>query len=358
MPNNGIQSILQQQFLNNTVGAYAWALIIFVGILTALYFFRMLILTKLKKLAQKTASDFDDFLIKLISEIGMPVYLFIALYIATRPLYISESIDRIITFVFVVVLTFRGIKLLQACLAYGVEKIYLGSEAQMEDQAGAKKTRSITLVLSGVLWAGGVVFILDNLGIKISAVVAGLGIGGIAVALAAQAVLGDLFSSFAIFLDKPFMVGDFIIVGDLLGVVEHVGIKTTRIRSLHGEQLIFSNSDLTNSRIRNYKRMETRRVAFRIGVTYQTTLEQLKKIPPIVTETVKEIKEAKLDRVHFYSFGDFSLIFEIVYYVLGSDYNLYMDIQQKINFALKERFEEAGIEFAYPTQTLFLTKEQ
>ena len=232
----------------------------------------------------------------------------------------------------------------------------LGADAKL-DAAEAKATRSITTVLNWVIWAGGAVFILDNLGIKISAVIAGLGIGGIALALAAQSILGDLFSSFAIFLDKPFKVGDFIIVGDLLGVVEHVGIKTTRIKSLHGEQLVFPNSDLTNSRIRNYKKMQKRRVSFQIGVLYQTTHEQLKNIPQIVAEIVKNIDKVTLDRAHFLSFADFSLVFEIVYYVDGSDYNLYMDIQQEINLALKENFGKAGIEFAYPTQTLYTVKQ-
>ncbi len=197
---------------------------------------------------------------------------------------------------------------------------------------------------------------LDNLGFKISAVIAGLGIGGIAVALAAQAILGDLFSYFAILFDRPFEVGDFIILGEYLGTIEHIGIKTTRIRSLSGEQLVFSNTDLTSSRLRNYKRMGKRRVVFKLGVTYQTTLKQLKTIPGIIENIIKGVKDTTFDRVHFSSYGDFSLIFEVVYYVMSRDYNKYMDIQQVINFAIKKEFEAGGIEFAYPTQTLYLTK--
>ena len=198
---------------------------------------------------------------------------------------------------------------------------------------------------------------MDNLGFKISTVIAGLGIGGVAVGLASQAILKDLFSYFSIIFDRPFEVGDFIIIGEYLGSVEHIGAKTTRIRSLSGEQLIFSNTDLTDSRVRNYKRMEKRRVLFRLGVVYQTSLKQLKEIPGIIETVIKNVNDTIFDRAHFLSYGDFSLVFEIVYYVIGADYNKYMDIQQQINFAIKEEFERKGIEFAYPTQTLFVQKE-
>jgi small-conductance mechanosensitive channel len=184
--------------------------------------------------------------------------------------------------------------------------------------------------------------------------VAGLGIGGIAVALASQALLGDLFSYFVIFFDKPFEIGDFIIVGDKLGVVEYVGIKTTRIHALSGEQIVFSNTDLTNSRVHNFKKMEKRRVVFKLGVIYQTPAEKLKSIPRIVKDIIEEQQDVTFDRGHFQSFGDFSLNFEFVYYVAGADYNKYMDIQQAINFSINDIFAREKIEFAYPSQTLFV----
>ena len=355
MVNSTLQSMLGWEFAGNSVYAYGVSVIIFITTLLILYFFKRVVIVKLKKLSLKTKTDIDDFIIGLLDQIRRPVYVLIAFFLASRRLSLSQSVDKVIVSVLIIALVFKGIKILQAIVAYFVEKMYLGPDAKL-DKSGARATRSLTTALNWVIWAGGAVFLLDNLGIKISAVIAGLGIGGVAVALAAQSILGDLFSSFAIFLDKPFKIGDFIIVGDLLGVVEHVGIKTTRIRSLWGEQLVFPNSDLTNSRIRNYKKMQKRRVSFKIGVVYQTTHDQLKKIPRIVTEIVKNVDKATLDRVHFLSFADFSLVFEIVYYVDGSDYNLYMDIQQEINLALKENFEKAGIEFAYPTQTLYTIK--
>jgi small-conductance mechanosensitive channel len=198
--------------------------------------------------------------------------------------------------------------------------------------------------------------VLDNLGVDITALIAGLGVGGIAVALAVQTVLGDLFASLSIALDKPFVVGDFLIVDDLLGSVEFVGLKTTRLRSLSGEQLVFSNSDLLNSRIRNYGRMYERRTAFDIGVTYQTPREKLKKIPDIIRTAIEKQDDTRFDRSHFKAYGDFSLNYETVYYISGPDYNKYMDIQQAINFEIHAAFEREQIEFAYPTQTIFVEK--
>jgi small-conductance mechanosensitive channel len=213
---------------------------------------------------------------------------------------------------------------------------------------------AIGMFASGLLWLAVLLLALDNLGYDVTALIAGLGVGGIAVALAVQNILGDLFASLSILIDKPFVVGDFLIVDDYMGSVEHVGLKTTRIRSLSGEQLVISNSDLLKSRLRNYGRMYERRVAFNIGVTYDTTREQLRKIPEIMRSAVERQEKTRFDRSHFGKYGEYALIFETVYYVLQADYNLYMDIQQAINLEINEAFEELGIEFAYPTRTLLL----
>ncbi|HEV7226556.1 MAG TPA: mechanosensitive ion channel family protein, partial [Pirellulales bacterium] len=189
-----------------------------------------------------------------------------------------------------------------------------------------------------------------------SALVAGLGVGGIAIALAAQNVLGDLFASLSIVLDRPFILGDFIAVGDFSGAVEHIGLKTTRLRSLSGEQLVFSNADLLQSRIRNYKRMYERRIQFTFGVAYGTSRDQLTAIPGMIREAIAAHEKTRFDRAHFKSFGDSALIFEAVYYVLSPDYNLYMDIQQAINLTLLQGFAAAGIDFAFPTQTIYVHK--
>jgi small-conductance mechanosensitive channel len=227
---------------------------------------------------------------------------------------------------------------------------------QEKNEQREKQSRGILLIVHIIIWSAGILFLIDNLGYDITTIIAGLGIGGIAVALAAQTILGDLFSYFVIFFDKPFEIGDFIIIDDKMGTVEYVGIKTTRIRTLSGEQLICSNTDLTNSRVHNYKRMQERRVVFEFGIVYNTPAAKIKLIPQMVKHIIESVEYTRFDRAHFKSFGDFSLNYEVVFYVLSADYNTYMDIQQAINIKLFELFEKEEIAFAFPTQTVLLNR--
>jgi small-conductance mechanosensitive channel len=224
------------------------------------------------------------------------------------------------------------------------------------DRGAATTVAAIGFGAHVALWAVVLLLSLDNLGIDVTALIAGLGIGGVAVALALQKILGDLFASLAIVLDRPFVLGDFLAMDSYLGSVEHIGLKTTRLRSLSGEQLVFSNADLLGSRIRNYGRMRERRVVFQIGVTYQTPKAVLAEIPGLLRAAVEGREGTRFDRAHFAGFGDSSLNFETVYYVESADYNAYMDIQQAINLDLVERFQAREIEFAYPTRTLYLSR--
>ena len=327
---------------------------VFLVVIVGLPILKSAAVKHLQALAKRTASDFDDFLVGLLKKVlGSDVYFFTALYFGTLSLELPGKSERIFHALFVIIVVFKAALILQAIAVYGLKK--WTERREQEDPTSAAMIKNATFIVRLGLWVAVVLFILDNIGIDITAFVAGLGISGVAVALAAQAVLGDLFSSFAIFMDRPFAVGDFIIVGDLLGTVEHVGFKTTRLRSLFGEQLVFSNTDLTNSRIKNYKRMRERRLEFKFGVVYQTTAEQARVIPQIVEQIIKAHKMARFDRAHFESFGDFSLVFVVVYYVLSPDYNLYMDVQQYINLRIMEEFKQNKIEFAYPTQQLYLT---
>jgi len=216
----------------------------------------------------------------------------------------------------------------------------------------------INVSVKFVLWAVGILLILSNLGINVNSLVAGLGIGGLAISLALQSVLGDLFSSVSIAVDKPFEEGDFIVVGEHKGTVKKIGLKTTRVEALQGEEIVLSNTELTTARVQNFKKMHRRRVLFHIGVTYDTPIEKLKKVEDIIEEACGEHKEkVEFDRVHFQEFGDSNLIFEVVYYMQVSDYNVYMDTQESINFKILEEFEKEGIEMAYPTQTLYVKKD-
>jgi small-conductance mechanosensitive channel len=242
----------------------------------------------------------------------------------------------------------------------GIAQWLAGYVERQKDRAGAASATTVAIlgfISRLVLWSVLMLMILENLGFNISALVASLGIGGVAVALAVQNILGDIFSSLSIAMDKPFEIGDFIIVDDHLGTVEYIGLKTTRIRSLSGEQIVFSNSDLLKSRIHNYKRMYERRVLFGFGVTYQTPLAKLERIPEMVRDIVTAQAKTRLDRVHFKEYGDSSLNYEVVYFVLDPDYNRYMDIQQAINLGIFRRFEQERIEFAYPTRTVYVQGE-
>lgn len=348
--------LLQIVLWDNSVGRYFFALSLFIGLMVTIIFLKKFLLHHLSKIASKTANDFDDFIIGLVAQVGRITIGAVSLYMASLFLTLPDVLRSLIKYILVVVLTVRVIFFLEALVYYGIRKIYK-KRISDTDPAGEAMIKSLTGILRWVIWSVGFVFVLSNLGVNISALVAGIGIGGIAVALAAQAVLADAFSAFSIFLDKPFEIGDFIIVDDYLGTVEHIGIKTTRIRSLSGEQLIFPNSNLTNSRVKNYKRMDTRRILFKIGIVYQTPIEKVRRIPEMVRLIFSKINGVRLDRVHFGSFGDFALVYEIVYYVLSADYNIYMDKQQEINLALMEEFEKEKISFAYPTQTLYVAKE-
>ena len=348
-----MQDILNHSFFNNTVFHYLSALGMFLGGATAVYVFKKYILNQLKKWAATTDTSIDDFLIITMEKSLLPMVYFGVFYIVLHTLNLSEDFKHGLKIAAVVFITILVVRAITSLVNFGLQLYIVDS---VDSTSGEKQLKGIRGLATFVIWMVALAFLLDNLGIKISAVVAGLGIGGIAVALAAQAVLGDLFSYFVIFFDKPFTIGDFIIVGDKMGVVEYIGVKTTRIRALGGEQLVFSNTDLTNSRLHNFKRMEQRRVVFKLDLTYQTPAEKLRRIPGIVKDAIETQKDATFDRGHFASYGDFSLNFEFVYYVTGADYNKYMDIQQAINLTIFESFEKEGVEFAYPTQTLFMAK--
>lgn len=348
-----MKEILDYVILGNTVYQFLIALAIFIGGSVVIYIFKKIILHRLKKWADSTATRLDDYLIKAIEKTFVPIFYLLVLYLGIKSLTLSPSFEKGLNIFIILLVTYSAVRIIISIINYFFTSYANKSDAS---EQRLKQLKGIRGLINLIVWIIAIIFVFDNLGIKISAVVAGLGIGGIAVALAAQAFLGDLFSYFAIFFDRPFEVGDFIIVGDKLGVVEYIGIKTTRLRAIGGEQLVFSNHDLTNSRIHNFKKMERRRVVFKLGVIYQTSAEQLKKIPQIVKDIITEQKDTTFDRGHFASYGDFSLNFEFVYYVQGADYNKYMDIQQAINLSIYEAFEKERIEFAYPTQTLFVSK--
>lgn len=302
--------------------------------------------------AASTAGSLDDAAAGVLNATGRWFVAVVALLAGAQALSVPES---------GAVMLARGLALaviLQAGLwlnagIRGWLQGYVG-ERRGVDATAATTAAILGFVARIVLWSLVLLMVLDNLGFDVTALVASLGIGGVAVALAVQNILGDVFASLAIALDKPVVIGDFIVVGDVMGTVERVGLKTTHLRSLSGELIVLPNSDLLSSRIRNYKRMFERRVLFSFGVTYQTPPASLQRIPGLVRDIITGQELARFDRAHLAVFGASALEFEVVYFVRDPDYNKYMDVQQQINFGLIAALDEAGVEFAYPTQTIHL----
>ena len=346
---------LELVFYGNSVRDWTLAVLVAAAVFSILEVVRALLVHHLARLSNRTATFLDNAAVAALRSTRRWFFLIVAVgagaQLLVLPGVMAAAIQRLVLLGFLLQLAIWGGTAIRAYV-----QDY--SDARMqEDAASVTTVRALAFIVNVAFWAVLFLMALDNFGIDITAMVAGLGIGGIAIALAVQNILGDLFASLSIVLDKPFVYGDFIIVDDLMGTVEHIGIKTTRLRSLSGEQLVFSNSDLLKSRVRNFKRMYERRIVFGIGVTYQTPREKLEMVPGIIREAVERLEDTRFDRSHFSAFGDFSLNFETVYFVLKPDFQTYMDRQQSINLEIHRRFEENGIEFAYPTQTLFLARE-
>ena len=338
-------------FLGNTTLAWLTAILILVAAIIALSVLKRFILRKLVQLSGRTTTSLDDFIITLIDKSVVPALYIDVFYLSTRSLIITPPVEKILHVAYLFVITFFVLRIVTSLVK---QLVFSFIKRQENSEIKETQARGLLIIVNIVIWTVGVVFLIDNLGYDVTTLITGLGIGGIAIALAAQTILGDLFSYFVIFFDRPFEIGDFIIVDTKMGTIEYIGVKTTRIRTLSGEQLICSNTFLTNAQVHNYKRMEQRRVVFKLGVVYQTPHEKLKRIPEAVRAIIEKAEDVKFDRGHFSGFGDSSLDFEFVYYVLSSDYNIYMDKQQTIYFDVVRAFEDEKIAFALPTRTLML----
>jgi small-conductance mechanosensitive channel len=234
------------------------------------------------------------------------------------------------------------VKTIQAMVDHGTDVLIMRKDIDVST------IELLNRIIKGGLWLVALILILSHLGYNVTTLVAGLGIGGIAVAFALQNILGDVFASCSIFLDKPFKRGDYIIFGTEEGIVKKIGMKSTRVEALQGQEIIVPNKTLTDTIVHNYKKMDYRRIVFNFSIKYETTTANLEKIPIIVKEIVTNIKMVRFGRAHFHKFGDFGYVFEIVYFIDSGDYSRYMDLQQEINFAIKKYFENEGIEIAYP----------
>src|SRR5690606_17363997 len=323
-----MNEVLERSYWGNTVYDYLFVVgVIVVGVII-IKLFRGVVLRKLKAFTSKTKSGVDDYIVDSVERFGIPAFYFLLVSWALQLLNLSGRLSNLVIFLTTIIVTILIIRFISSTILMLLTK-YVRQQSGGEEKV--KQLYGVMVIINVFIWSIGILFLLDNLGQDVTAIIASLGIGGIAIALAAQNIVGDVFNYFVIFFDRPFEVGDFIAIDDKSGVIEYVGLKTTRIKTLSGEQLVFANSDLTSSRIHNYKKMTRRRIVFKFGVTYQTTHGQLKEIPSIIKSIINEQKPTTFDRAHFYSYGDSSLDFEVVYYVESGEFNLYMDIQQQIN---------------------------
>jgi small-conductance mechanosensitive channel len=340
-----LRELGQAVYYGNTLAAWTQAILTFALWFTALPLARAFIGRRLKK---RTADHPVAFLLLLRTLIAATKRLFmlaVATYLAMRWLDIAPALEKTLDTAILVVLWWQVALWLTAAVRHTID-------TRRQTIAGAEGAATLNILrFVGVLvvWVVAVLMLLTNLGVKIGPLVAGLGIGGVAIALAVQNVLGDLFASLSIALDKPFRVGDFLVIGEEKGTVEQIGIKSTRLRSLSGEQIVMSNGDLLKSRVRNYGLLYERRASFTVSIVYESPIEAVREVPALIEAAIRAQPKTRFDRAHFAGFGEYALKFEAVYFVLDAEYNTYMNIQQAINLQVLEEFSRRGIGFAYPT---------
>jgi len=343
--------------LSDSLQNFITDLIIAFSILILGYYFlkisRNIIFRQLKKFSKKTENILTDQIIEIVDKYFVPIAYFGLLYLAIKEAQLNPAILATVKTIVIIITTIYVTKFLvdiSKIVIYYYSEKYHNSDSIIE-----RNIKALFPAIRIIFWGLGLISILSNLGFDIAAIIAGLGIGGVALALASQGILQDLFSYFAILFDRPFEISDLISVGDFIGHVEHIGIKTTRIKAITGEQLILANTDLTNSRLLNFKRMEQRQVILKTGVIYETDNKILAQIPDIIEKAINNIENITFDLAYFYGFGDFSLNFEVIYYVDSNDIRVYRLARNEVNLAIKNAFSHYQLEFAYPTQVNYLS---
>lgn len=331
---------------------YGQALVAAVVVWIVATFIRDFTVSRFSAFASKTKTKLDDALIPVLRSakpFAFAVFAFAAMVTFSAS---DGALKSIAQNVILIIVTYQVVVSLGELVGVVIQTSL--------NRGDGKDRRTVVSIASGatktLIWIFGVLVVFSNLGINITSLIAGLGIGGVAVAFALQRILADLFSSFAIYLDRPFEIGDYIITGEHAGIVEKVGLKTTRIRALQGEEIIIPNDALTSGRVQNFKQMRERRGTIKVGVLYETPHTLLKEIPGIIQKIVEDEEGTRFDRVHLVAFGDFAITFEVVFYALSGRYADYLSAQERILFAIKEAFDKKGIEFAYPTQTIYVKK--
>ena len=342
------RDLLQLEFLGNDLGAWLRALVTFLVVLTILpivtgYIGARRRRLKLHQSPQRVFLAID--LATLLIERTSQIFIWgVALWLGSRHLTFPPRVERWLAVILALLFWMQAALWAMAAVRYGIDVRRRSGTGPATLLQGSME---VILFAAGIIvWTVTALLALDNLGVQIRPLLAGLGIGGIALALAVQTVLADLLASLSIALDKPFGLGDYLALTDCEGAVEHIGVKSTRLRSIDGEQIVLSNSDILKSRLRNYGRMRERRALFRLGVDYDTEVAQLAAIPRAVREIIEATPDTRFERCHLLSCGERALQFEVVYTLTRPDYNVYMDAQQRINLRILERFRAMKVSFA------------
>ncbi len=344
-----------ENFLTDEMKIWLTAFVVFATVFLSLYLFRTIVLSRLRKLCMKTKTEADEILIDSIIQIGPFFYFVVSIWSAIQFLELPELLIKIVNWITLILLIYYITRTIQKLSEYIIRN-HIFKKREGKSESGQIIKGFITQVTKVLIWGIAILILLQNLGIQVSVLLGGMGLAGLAVGFALQTILEDIFAFFSIYFDRPFEIGDFVIFGEEMGTIEKIGIKTTRIRTLQGQELVVSNRELTATQVHNYRKMQERRIVFNFGITYETDYNKLKKVNKIVNKIFNNIKKARLDRVHFHEFGEFSLNYEVVYYVLSKDYYDYMDTQETVNLALFREFEKEGISFAYPTKRVLLDK--
>ncbi|MEO2071136.1 MAG: mechanosensitive ion channel family protein [Zunongwangia sp.] len=348
-----MDEFLSQVYLGNTVKSYLIALgaAVFVRLLIGIL--HKYLYNKVKKIMSITEKTYEDLSLEVWLRFLIPlIYLIVNINII-KQLRLSEGITDLLNLTQLIFIVYYVIRVINLSIEYWIRTVML---KRGDNEGRIIQLGSMLSIVKGIIWIAGFMIVLENRNVDVKTFIAGLGIGGIAIALAAQNILGDVFNYFAIFFDKPFEVGDFISFGTHFGTIENIGIKTTRFASINGQQLIVANTLLTGQVISNFQRMPKRRMLFQINVEYNTSYHLIEKIPSVLEEIVKQDPEIIFDRSHLLQFGASSIDYEVVYFVSGNDYKTYMDKHQRICLDIYKRFEQAGISFAFPSQTIYIER--
>ena len=347
-----VENLKTIQVDQNSAYDYLIALFVLIALLAALKIFQLLILSRLRDASNKPRADFNNVLIQILSELKSPIYFLIALYLAIKTIATSLLVSQTVSIFFVIAIVYEFVQAADKIIDYFTRKYLEKNSGKEIGKYGTSTIRALKNTAKVTFWVVGILLILSNLEINVIPIIILFGIVGLAIALALQNVLSDVFSSFSIYFDKPLREGDFVCIGSDMGTVQKIGFKSTRILTLHNEEITISNKEITNAKIQNFKKLEGHLVVLTLKILYGTKTEKLEKIPGLVRKIIDDMGGVSFDHCRFRDYGNSGLNFEITFHINSPDHQTYLNLREKINFDIYKTFEKEKIEFASSAQTL------